>query len=84
MSDLDRRSLVKRADGFITAHVKEDLMMLHVEQGAYFALDPLGAEIWGLLEHPRGWRKSWRNCKRAMTFRPRSANATCWNFWGNC
>ncbi len=52
MTEVNRRTLIKRAEGFVTANVKDDLMMLNVEQGAYYALDPIAAEIWGMLEHP--------------------------------
>ncbi len=52
MTEVNRQTLIKRADGFVTANVKDDLMMLNVEQGAYYALDPIAAEIWEMLEHP--------------------------------
>ena len=52
MTEVNRQTLIKRADGFITASVKDDLMMLNVEQGAYYALDPIAAEIWGMLDQP--------------------------------
>lgn len=52
MTEVNRQTLIKRADGFVTANVKDDLMMLNVGQGAYYALDPIAAEIWGMLEHP--------------------------------
>jgi hypothetical protein len=41
-----------RAEGFVTAAVEDELMMLSVEQGAYYSLDPIAAEIWDLLEQP--------------------------------
>lgn len=52
MEELTLGSLVRRAEGFTTAQVRDDLMMLNVEQGAYYSLDPIGAEIWQLLEQP--------------------------------
>ena len=52
MAAITLQSLVRRAEGFTTAQVRDDLMMLHVEQGAYYSLDPIGAEIWKLLEQP--------------------------------
>lgn len=45
-------TLVSRAEGFSTAAVHDDLMMLNVEQGAYYSLDPIAAEIWSMLEKP--------------------------------
>ena len=52
MSPIDLNSLVSRAEGFTTAAVHNELMMLNVDQGAYYSLDPIAAEIWRLLEQP--------------------------------
>jgi hypothetical protein len=52
MDEITLVSLVRRAEGFTTAQVRDDLMMLQVEQGAYYSLDPIAAEIWRLLEQP--------------------------------
>ncbi len=52
MSTLNLNSVVSRAEGFSTAAVHDELMMLNVEQGAYYSLDPIAAEIWKILEQP--------------------------------
>ena len=36
----------------ITASLEEDLVMLDIEQGKYFSLNPVAARIWELLENP--------------------------------
>jgi hypothetical protein len=51
-SELGMDTMVSRAAGFSTAQVQDDLMMLNVEQGAYYSLDSIGAEIWKMLEQP--------------------------------
>jgi hypothetical protein len=43
---------ISRAKGFVTAPVNNELMMLNVEQGAYYSLDPIAANIWELIESP--------------------------------
>jgi hypothetical protein len=43
---------ISRAKGFVTAPVNSELMMLNVEQGAYYSLDPIAANIWGLIDSP--------------------------------
>ena len=53
MSDIHLDNLVSRADGFSTAPVQDDLMMLNVDQGAYYSLDPIAAEFWNMLENPK-------------------------------
>jgi len=52
MTHLGMDTVVSRAEGFSTARVRDALMMLHIEQGAYYSLDSIGAEIWELLEQP--------------------------------
>jgi hypothetical protein len=43
---------ISRVKGFVTAPVNNELMMLNVEQGAYYSLDPIAARIWELIETP--------------------------------
>lgn len=52
MAEINLDTVVSRAAGFSTAQVRDDLMMLNVEQGAYYSLDSIGGEIWKLLEQP--------------------------------
>ena len=52
MAEIDLDTVVSRAEGFTTAAVHDELMMLNVEQGAYYSLDPIAADIWKLLEQP--------------------------------
>ena len=52
MPEINLNTLVSRADGFSTAAVNDELMMLNVERGSYFSLDPIATDIWNLLEKP--------------------------------
>ena len=52
MTEITLETTISRADGFTTAPVQDELMMLNVEQGAYYSLDPIAAEIWNMLESP--------------------------------
>jgi hypothetical protein len=52
MTAIALETVVSRAEGFTTAPVRDELMMLNVEQGAYYSLDPIAAEIWNMLEQP--------------------------------
>jgi hypothetical protein len=52
VEEIKLETMIRRAEGFTTARVQEDLMMLNVEQGAYYSLDSIAAEIWNLLEQP--------------------------------
>lgn len=52
MTTINLGTQISRASGFVTAPVNSELMMLNVEEGAYYSLDPIAAEIWGLIESP--------------------------------
>ena len=52
MTVIGLETTVSRAEGFSTAPVRDELMMLNIEQGAYYSLDPIAAEIWSMLEQP--------------------------------
>ena len=52
MTTINLETKISRASGFVTAPVNSELMMLNVEEGAYYSLDPIAAEIWGLIESP--------------------------------
>ena len=43
----------QRIDGLLTASVKEEMLMMSVELGAYFNLNPVGSRIWELLASAR-------------------------------
>jgi len=52
MSVIDLDTVVGRAQGFSTAAVHDEIMMLSIEQDAYYSLDPIAAEIWSMLGEP--------------------------------
>lgn len=43
----------KRSDDLLGATVGEELLMMSIEQGNYYSLNPVAARIWTLLEQPR-------------------------------
>lgn len=50
MADKNTTVTYRRADGLLTAAVGDELLMMSVELGKYFNLNPVGARIWELLE----------------------------------
>ena len=75
MADISMDSVLTRAEGFSTAQVQNDLMMLNVEQGAYYSLDPIGAEIWKLLEQPASVQAVVDNLQRRYAVSPEQCQA---------
>lgn len=53
MSDKTIAVTYRRADGLLAAGVGDELLMMSVELGKYFNLNPVGTRIWELLESPR-------------------------------
>jgi len=47
---LDTR--LKRSSEPLQAGLDDEVVMMSVEKGKYYGLDPVGARIWGLLENP--------------------------------
>lgn len=42
----------QRNDQIINGTLDDNLVMLHIEKGKYYGLNPVGRRIWELLEHP--------------------------------
>lgn len=50
--ELTRASVVSRSPDLMAAEVGGDLVLMSIERGSYFALDPVGAAVWRRLESP--------------------------------
>ncbi|MBF0234200.1 MAG: PqqD family protein [Desulfamplus sp.] len=53
MKEINNQSLVARNDDMITGIVDHDIMMMSIETGMYYQLNPTAHQIWMLLEEPR-------------------------------
>lgn len=49
---IEQTTLVKRKAGIVSSKLEDEVVMLDIEQGKYFGLDPIGARIWELIETP--------------------------------
>ncbi len=45
-------SVVKRADSVTSAEVDGESVLLDLEEGMYYGLNPVGARIWDLIREP--------------------------------
>ena len=52
MNEEARTSLVRRADGLLSAAVGDELLMMSAAEGKYFNLNDVGSRIWELLAQP--------------------------------
>ena len=46
-----------RKDGWLAAHVGDELVMMSAESGAYVGLNEVGARVWELIDPPRDLRE---------------------------
>ena len=52
-SQLSLESKVQRSSEPLQAGLDGEVVMMSVEKGSYYGLDPVGSRIWELLEAPR-------------------------------
>ncbi len=53
MSQIGPQSVLARNETLVTAPMGEELVMMDVDAGSYFALDGVASSIWSALEQPR-------------------------------
>ncbi len=49
----DSGTVLVRTDEIVSSDLDGETVMLNIERGKYFGLDPIGSRIWNLLETPR-------------------------------
>jgi hypothetical protein len=49
-------SIVARSEELVTSNLDGEVVMMSIDSGKYFGLDPIASEIWQLLETPRSIR----------------------------
>lgn len=50
---MNHNDIVVRRDGWITARIDDDLVMMHAESDLYLSLSGSAGRIWELIESPR-------------------------------
>ena len=49
---LTQETIIRRGDALLSTSLDDDVVMMDVEQGAYYGLEEVAARIWALTEHP--------------------------------
>jgi hypothetical protein len=49
---LTNKTTLKRNPEIISSKIDDEVVMMSIEEGKYFGLDPIGSIIWELLEEP--------------------------------
>lgn len=50
---LSMSSMVRRSDDHLAAETGDELVLMSINRGNYYGLDPIGADIWRRMETPR-------------------------------
>ena len=50
---MSKEVLVQRRSGLIQAEVDDELVALHIDQGACYGFNPTATRIWAMIETPR-------------------------------
>ena len=45
-------SIVQRNEELLTSNIGEEVVMMSIENSAYYGLDPVGSKIWDMLAEP--------------------------------
>lgn len=53
MNSISLESIVRRSSDVMASQVDNELVMMDVERGMYYALNPVGADIWERLAEPQ-------------------------------
>ena len=53
MSDLCQQSIVVAATDQVSCDLGGEAAILNIANGVYYGLDPVGAQIWNLIQKPR-------------------------------
>ncbi|OPY77508.1 MAG: Coenzyme PQQ synthesis protein D [Syntrophorhabdus sp. PtaU1.Bin058] len=52
MTEISADSVVSRSREIVAGEIDDEIVMMSVENGTYYALDPVGSSIWELIETP--------------------------------
>lgn len=50
--DISLSSIIVCADGNLSCDLREEAVLLNLQSGTYFGLNPLGARVWELIQRP--------------------------------
>ena len=51
-SDIDASTTVKASAEQVSSNVADEEVILNLKNGSYYGLDPIGAEIWKIIQEP--------------------------------
>jgi len=52
MNPIDLKMVIKRSSELVSSNMDGETVMMSIDNGEYYGLDPIGSRIWELLENP--------------------------------
>ena len=49
---IEHTTIVRRREDVLASHMDGETIMMSIEQGCYYALDPIGGRLWELIAAP--------------------------------
>ena len=50
--EISRESIIKQVDDIVASEIDGETVMMSIENGGYYGLDPIGSSVWELIETP--------------------------------
>jgi len=51
-NNISAQSIVHRIEDIVASDIDDEKVMMSVEKGEYFGLDPIGSRVWELIDKP--------------------------------
>ena len=75
MQNITLESVIHRSSEVMASHIDEDLVMMNIDRGQYYALDEIGADIWARLEQPTQVQDLCQQLQRQYSVNPVTCEA---------
>ena len=75
MQNITLESVIHRSSEVMASHIDEDLVMMNIDRGQYYALDEIGADIWARLEQPTQVQDLCQQLQRQYSVNPMTCEA---------
>lgn len=51
-TEISSNSIVQQMDNIVASEIDGETVMMSIDSGSYYGLDPIGSRIWALVENP--------------------------------
>lgn len=51
--ELNKNTIIERSDTILFSALDDQIVMMNIETGEYYDIDPIGSQIWEIIEGPQ-------------------------------